>query len=637
MTPDQRTDGQEFSQNQKLSYMIKGSIQQTEPPREAGSPMQPTARETKQEFQQSKVTKDSLVYSLGDDEKATLLQKSALSGSSEEQLSAYLNSKENVLVKQTFSNASANIHIEDFSRSHDLGKLIIQESTPRQENNMETGFMPAASIKKSSKRLSSNEASDYFLAVDAKPALEPAHHQLKPSVASIPNSLPPRPPIATRVDSIKQPIIQKLPLAQISTNPEQYIQHVPMTAVMSTNTMRSDSQHMIVSTGNSTPNETPQRSDRLATQEYHPQVQHTIQPSQTSIKPGTSSLLANRQTGLSTTPTISGTVSQRVSSSTGTQFSKSAVANRAQPSEEQTAQSGKHIGNQGQVLALRTAREQLSVPEQLQEGQPIWMTRTITATPEVIEYVKSHQGQFPQDTVITHPAKVVAQYTLDAEGKKIFLANQELQKESSTIANQYQNSAQKASLITRVSERPASQSKPTVSQQTTNQPQHVQPAVTKQHEERPVTNHRQERMHKIDDEVIIENKPYIIDPNTGKKIYVDPNNLSAYLPLFKQSPGQGQQPHKGDLHVAQASERRAEPRQSSKTTLSSGENQHQAHESQKGDHTTSHLSPQTQVIRVPKSAGVSSTAEQPRSGADVTVTTHSKHGRSGLNQELIIR
>ena len=39
----------------------------------------------------------------------------------------------------------------------------------------------------------------------------------------------------------------------------------------------------------------------------------------------------------------------------------------------------------------------------------------------------------------------------------------------------------------------------------------------------------------IGDQQIIENKPYIYD-ETGKKIYIDPNNISAYAKIARQAP-----------------------------------------------------------------------------------------------------
>ena len=540
MTPDQRV---EHVQQPKLSSQIKGSIQQQSEEQFVHRTHSPssTVQQTdgRQGFYQSKVTKDSLVYSAGDEEKVPPLQKSTLSGLSEEQLSAHLISDEKYLLKHPVSRSTVGenriIQIQDFGRPQDISTMIIQGSVPQQEVKGPVLPSETYSFKKSSKRLSPTEA-----ALHDAPDIPLASDQLRQSNSKANFLNIQEHHQSVQHTSVSETTQQRSLSSQISQNAEVAVPQLPLTAMGGHGQPGPKPHQMISSTGQSTPNNPPLSSDR-AIRQYEPLVQLPPQQTQQVVKTTTSSLLAHRQQA-SQAPKENVTVelpSQRVSSSTGTQLSKPPQApskpnppHHGQGEVSESLRTNKPAGQQ--VLALRQSRD--AQPSQQQtDSNPTLVTRTVAATPQVLEYMRTHQGQLPQDTVITHPPKVVAEYTLDAQGKRVPLPNQGQQTDRSS---QSQSSPQPTARLPiqtqtvgpRVSERVQQQLTGVVTRETRAPPQ-SSPA------REPLPQFGEARMHQINEEVVIENKPYIIDPRTGKKVYVDPQNLGQYVTLFKQAQG----------------------------------------------------------------------------------------------------
>lgn len=626
-----------------VSTLIKGSVQNqgygensTQP--NVSRPLLTHLKdgaEGKFDHQTSKVSKDSLIYSAADDERQTAHQKSTLSGTSEEQLSSHLVSDQQMFLRNPVSELalgrSQNIQIQDFSKHQDLGKLIINESVPRGEALTST-FNQAGSFKKSSKRVTASETTVISGSSDIKSTSESTQEVIRSSPVQttrigevvsqnrdqtyLRHETISQQPTSTQFLHPNQAVsnlqVQQTQLTfrselqnQTAQIPEKFVPTLPLTAGLQSQPVLATSAQivppMVSSTGHSTPAEHSQRTDRITTQ-------HSAGP----VKPVTSSLLAGRsaaqlnpqqhqvqqqqptqlnphnnqhQDQQAQPPQHKSQLppkpqSERASSSSGTQRTQnpvtspnavlSAASNTAHANITKSAQTTP-------VLALRTSQSQ----SQTHSVQDKVVSRTLAATPEVLEYVRTHQGQLPQDTVITHPPKVVAEYTLDAEGRRVAYGSQEGQMSERKIEQRpVAGQQQPLDGRTKPPERNSVEA-PRVPLQSQTIAQNAN----------QVRNFGQERVHQIDEDVIIENKPYIIDPRTKQKIYVDPNNLSAYVSLFKAQ--QTKAPNSQNLLGEHSND--GKPRGVLRTS-----NHVPQQVSVNTDPALVRLSPQTHVVQVPK-------------------------------------
>lgn len=624
MTPDQRFERNQQSSQPIVSALIKSSVQHQVQPESSVQPnlLRPLlvnhkeGGESKFDNQISKVSKDSLTYSAGDDERQTAHQKSTLSGTSDDQLSSHLVSDQQTFLRNPIgelgSGGSQNIQIHDFSKHQDLGKLIINESVPRGEV-LTNSFNQAGSFKKSSKRVTQAEVTQAISTTDTRSGAEASHEVMRSSPVQTtqirevvtqnreqtilrhevlsqqtgstqylhPNQEIPTVRVQESVSTFRsQPQTQPIP------TPERQVPTLPLTATHQPQLPPANANQtagMVSSTGHSTPGEHSQRTDRVTTQ-YQTSVQtYATGP----VKPTASSLLAGKVTNQAQHPPRPTT--ERVSSSTGTQRAQATGPTPPLAAQQAPPQPGTtQRPNPGQsVLALRSSQSQ----SQSSAGQTQVITRTLAATPEVLEYVRTHQGQLPQDTVINHPPKVVAEYTLDADGNRVAYGAQELQfterhaEPQSPVVQQHQ-----------------AENKPRVSERKVAEPPRVpvqpQPIVQRAPAARTFG---EERVHQIEEEVIIENKPYIIDPKTRQKIYVDPNNLKAYASMFK--------PNQEGAHATVAQTQVAAVATATATTHDGKPRsvlRPSSHAPKPGptqaDGTLLKLGPHTQVVQVPRSS-----------------------------------
>lgn len=577
-----------------MSTLIKNSVQHQIQPESSAQPNllrpllvnQKEGAESKFDNQTSKVSKDSLTYSAGDDERQTAHQKSTLSAVSEDQLSSHLVSDQQTFLRNPVGElgfgGSQNIQIHDFSKHQDLGKLIINESVPRGEA-LTNSFNQVGSFKKSSKRVTAAESTQAVVTSDTRSGAEASHevmrsspiqttqireivtqnreqtflrHEVLSQQTGSTQYLHPNQEVTTVRVQESVNTYRSQPQTQPISAPERQVPTLPLTVTLQPQSPLANANQptgMVSSTGHSTPGEHSQRTDRVTTQ-YQTSVQtYATGP----MKPTTSSLLAGKSTNQTQQPPRP--TAERVSSSTGTQRAQAAgptaplaaqQTQQGQPQPSQHTQQGQPPAasntqrpNQGpSVLSLRSSQSQSHSQSSAGQTQTQVITRTLAATPEVLEYVRTHQGQLPQDTVINHPPKVVAEYTLDAQGNRVAFGHHETHEQQMTERYVEQQ--------TPVVQQQQVESKPRVSERKAAEPERVpvqtQPLVQRAPAPRTFG---EERVHQIEEEVIIENKPYIIDPKTGQKIYVDPNNLKAYVSMFKPNQ-EGMHTQVGQTQVA---------------------------------------------------------------------------------------